>query len=61
LAKFELIANLNYRYTPNVTCRNRGLPRPRRWRQQGPPKQWCPTATLYGISTHRISTWLLLV
>jgi len=31
---------------------------PWRWRQQGPPKLWYPTATLQGVTTQKTSTWI---
>jgi hypothetical protein len=30
---------------------------PWRWRQHGPLKRWCPTITLYGVTTQKTSTW----
>jgi hypothetical protein len=32
---------------------------PWRWRQQGLPKRWYATITLHGITTQRITTWIL--
>jgi len=28
------------------------------WRQQGPPKWWYPSTTLYGVTTQNNSTWM---
>jgi len=29
---------------------------PQRWRQQGPPKHWCPFTSLCGITNRKTST-----
>jgi hypothetical protein len=34
---------------------------PWRWRQQGPPKRWCPTATLHGVTTRKVSSYSTLL
>jgi len=31
---------------------------PYRWRQQGPPKCWCSTATLHSVTTQKTSYWI---
>jgi len=38
--------------------RNHHALRPRRWRQHGPPKRWCPTTALYGATPQKTTNCL---
>jgi len=31
-----------------------------RWKQQGPPKRLCPTASLFGVTAHKTATWIFM-